>query len=285
MRAPIVAGRFYPGSASSLKDGISESFLHRLGPGKMPEFGSARRKLKGLVVPHAGYVYSGPIAAHSFFALVEDGFPETFVIIGPNHSGMGKSVAVTNETFKTPLGEVPVDVELADQITRGIIENSSVAHKREHSVEVQLPFLQYFRKDIKFVPITMFDQSFKASKELGETIGEACQDRDVVIIASSDFTHCGFMYSQFIPPGKTAGEYAKIQDDRAIEQILELNPQGLINTVKKQEITMCGYGCVAAMMYASLAKGAKKAELLQYATSYDIEPSENAVGYGAIKLE
>jgi AmmeMemoRadiSam system protein B len=284
MRAPVVAGRFYPGSSDSLKKEIEHSFMHEFGPGKLPEFGSTR-KIKGLVVPHAGYVYSGPIAALSYHALVKDGFPETFIIIGPNHTGMGKEVALTTEDFETPLGEVPVDTDLAEKLTQGILKNSKQAHKAEHSIEVQLPFLQYFKKDFKFVPITMRNQSFKAAKELGDIIGKVSSDRDVVVIASSDFTHCGFMYGQFIPPAKTAGEYAKQQDDKAIKPILDLNPQGLVNTVKKQEITMCGYGCVASMMYAAMEKGAGSAELLGYSTSFDIEPSENAVGYGSIKLE
>jgi AmmeMemoRadiSam system protein B len=284
MRAPAVAGRFYPGSSDSLKKEIEECFSHRLGPGKLPPLGE-HRKIKGLVVPHAGYVYSGPVAAHSFSALAEDGFPESFVIIGPNHTGMGKGVAITTETFRTPLGDIPVDLELAKQITHGVLKNDSRAHQQEHSLEVQLPFLQFIKKDIKIVPVTMHDQSFKSAKALGEILGEACAGRDVVIIASTDFTHCGFMYSEFIPPGKTPGEYAKSNDDKAIECILAMDPQGLINTVKKNRITMCGYGCVASMMFAVKAMGAKKSNLLKYATSYDIEPGDHAVGYGAIKLE
>lgn len=285
MRAPAVAGRFYPGSSESLKKDIESSFLHSLGPGKLPGRLGDSRKIKGLIVPHAGYMFSGPVAAHSYLALAKDGFPDTFIIIGPNHTGMGKGVALSTETFKTPLGEVPIDVELAEEITKGVLKNDPGAHKFEHSLEVQLPFLQYIKKDIRMVPITMHDQSFKSAKELGEIIGLACQNKNVVILASTDFTHCGYMYSQFIPPGTTAGEYAKVQDEKAIEHILGLDPQGLVNIVKKNKITMCGYGCVASMLYASLAMGAKKAELLKYATSFDIEPGDNAVGYGSIKVE
>jgi len=284
MRAPAVAGRFYSGNSESLKTEVEHSFLHKLGPGKIPTLGSGRR-IKGVVAPHAGFIYSGPIAAHSYSAIASDGFPKTFVIIGPNHTGLGKGVALTTETFKTPMGEVPVDEELAEQIEKGVLKNDRQAHRHEHSLEVQLPFLQFLKKDFKIVPITMHDQSFKSSKELGEILGSACKGRDVVIVASSDFTHCGYMYSQFIPPGKTAGEYAWSKDEKAIERILELDPQGLVNTVKKNKITMCGYGCVAAMMYAALAMGAKSAELLKYASSYDIEPGDNAVGYGSVKLE
>ena len=284
MRRPAVAGRFYPGSSESLTKEIEQCFLHDLGPKKLPELGNAR-KLKGLVVPHAGYVYSGPVAAHSYLALAEDGFPETFIIIGPNHTGLGKGVSITAETFKTPLGEVPADVELADKLVQGVIKSDSLGHKEEHSLEVQLPFLQFIKKDFKIVPISMQDQSFKTSLEVGEIIGEACTGKDVVVIASTDFTHAGFMYSQLIPPSMSAGEYAKSQDDLAIEPILKLNAQALINTVKKNKITMCGYGCVASMIFAAQALGAKSAELLQYASSYDIEPGDHAVGYGAIKLE
>ena len=285
MRKPAVAGRFYAGSVENLKKQIEQSFNHRLGPGKIPGVMGDTRKIKGLVVPHAGYVYSGPVAAHSYAALAADGFPKTFIIIGPNHTGMGKGVALSMETFKTPLGEVPVDTDLAEQITKGVLKNDPGAHRYEHSLEVQLPFLQYLNSDIRIVPITMHDQSFKSAKELGEIMGIACQNKDVVILASTDFTHCGYMYSEFIPPGKTAGEFAKAKDEMAIEHILSLDPQGLVNTVKKNRITMCGYGCVASMLYATKAMGATRAELLKYASSYDIEPGDNAVGYGAIKIE
>lgn len=284
MREPAVAGSFYPGTQKSLRKEIENSFLHKLGPGKLPTLGT-HRNIKGLVVPHAGFTFSGPVAAHSYFELANDGFPETFIIIGPNHRGMGRGVALTTETFKTPLGEVKVDIDLADEIVKGILKADSIAHKLEHSLEVQLPFLQFIKPDIQIVPIAMHDQSFKTSKELGEIIGESCQDRDIVVIASSDFTHCGFDYRNFVPPGQTAGEYAKKEDEKAIEPILALDPQGLINTVRKANISMCGSGPVASMMYASKIMGAKKATLLQYATSYDIIPGENAVGYGAIKLE
>jgi AmmeMemoRadiSam system protein B len=284
MRSPAVAGRFYSGSSESLRTEIERSFLHKFGPGSVPELGTGR-KIKGVVAPHAGFVYSGPVAAHSYGAIARDGFPETFVIIGPNHSGMGKGVALTTESFKTPLGEVPVDQELAEDVIKGVLKNDRLAHKHEHSLEVQLPFLQYLKKDFKFVPITMADQSFKSSRELGEILGSACAGRDVVVVASTDFTHCGYMYSQFIPPGQTAGEYAKKKDEKAIAHILDMDPQGLVNTVKKNKITMCGYGCVAAMMYAAMSMGAKSAKLLKYTTSFDIEPGDNAVGYGSIVLE
>lgn len=284
MRSPAVAGRFYSSDSESLRTEVERSFLHEFGPGRVPELGTGR-KIKGVVAPHAGFVYSGPVAAHSYGAIAEDGFPETFVIIGPNHSGIGKGVALTTETFKTPMGDVPVDQGLADVIEKGVLKNDKLAHRHEHSLEVQLPFLQFIKKDFQIVPITMADQSFKSSKELGEILGSACAGRDVVVVASTDFTHCGYMYSQFIPTGQTAGEYAKKKDEKAIAHILDMDPQGLVNTVKKNKITMCGYGCVAAMMYAAKAMGATSAELLKYTTSYDIEPSDNAVGYGSIVLK
>jgi AmmeMemoRadiSam system protein B len=284
MRAPAVAGRFYSGNSGSLHTEVERSFLHEFGPGKVPKLGTDRN-IKGVVAPHAGFVYSGPVAAHSYGAIAADGFPETFVIIGPNHSGIGKGVALTTETFKTPMGDVPVDQDLAEEIIKGVLKNDRMAHKQEHSLEVQLPFLQFIKKDFRIVPITMADQSFKSSKELGEILGNACTGKDVVVVASTDFTHCGYMYSQFIPSGQSAGEYATKKDEKAIAHILDLDPQGLVNTVKKNKITMCGYGCVAAMIYAAKAMGATKSELLQYKTSYDIEPSDNAVGYGSIVLK
>jgi AmmeMemoRadiSam system protein B len=287
MRRPAVDGQFYAASKKDLIKQIEQCFTHELGPGKIPEVTpSPKRKIKGLVVPHAGYPYSGPVAAYSYYQLAEDGFPESFVIIGPNHSGLGSMVALTTEDFKMPLGDVKIDQKLAKLIQKGIIDNDLTAHNREHSIEVQLPFLQYFNHDFKFVPITLGMQDYKTSSEVGEIVAEAIKEsgRDTVIIASSDFTHCGFMYGQIPPSGQSAGGWAAEQDKKAINEITSLNPKGLLKSVRQFDITMCGYGPIMAMLNATMKLDAKDAILLKYASSYDIHPADSAVGYGAIAI-
>lgn len=269
MRKAVVSGKFYAGTANELKRQIEDCFLHKLGPGKLPEVGQ-KRKIKGAVFPHAGYIYSGPVAAHSAFAIAQDGFPESFVIIGPNHTGYGSMVAITTEDFQTPLGVVRIDMELAKKIWKGIIDNDSLAHSYEHSIEVQLPFLQFINKDIKFVPICMGMQDYQTSKEVGEIIKTAIEGKNVVVIASSDLTH----YER--------REIAERKDKLAIEKILELDAKGLYDVIKRENISMCGYGPVMAMLHAV---DGKKATLLKYATSGDVTPMRDVVGYGAIIIE
>jgi AmmeMemoRadiSam system protein B len=277
VRYPVVAGQFYAGAKSALLKQIEKCYTHRLGPGRVPKLKSdGRRLIKGGVVPHAGYEYSGPIAAHVFNALAEDGFPETFVVIG-GHPAHGEAV-ITTETFVTPLGEVSVDKDLAREMN---IEENLNVHAYEHAIEVQLPFLQHLKPDIKFVPVLMPSMDLELAEETGKKIAKAIKGKDVVILASTDFTHAGPNYDQLPSKGLRIDEFVKKQDELAIEAILELSPTRLFEEIKKNEISMCGGGSVATMLFA-LEKMAKSAELLKYATSYDIWPTSSAVGYGAI---
>lgn len=269
MRLPIVAGRFYEGSESGLKKQIESCFLHSLGPGVLPKLGHGR-KIKGAIIPHAGYAYSGPIAAHVSNALAHDGFPDSFIVIGPSHTGFGSMVAITKEDFKTPLGKVQIDQKLAKKLWKGIIDNDLMAHNNEHSIEVILPFLQFIKKDIKFVPICMRFQDYQTAIEVGEIIRKAIKGRDTVVIASTDFTHY------------ESKEIARNKDKLALEKILTLDPKGLFEVVKRNNISMCGYGPVMAMLHAV---NGEKATLLKYATSGDIMPMKDVVGYGAFIIE
>lgn len=270
VRRPAVAGQFYPAGKNELKDKIEECFDHELGPGGLPGDEGVKRSLKGLVAPHAGYVYSGPVAAHSYKKLYEDGLPETFLILGPNHHGMGGSVAISDENFKTPLGEVEIDKELVDELAGGPIKINDSAHKSEHSVEVQLPFLQYLDDDITMVPFTFNKHDYQTSKEVGERIRKATEEKDVVIIASTDFSHYVLQ------------ETAEEKDKMAINKIKENDPKGLYEKVINENISMCGYGPVISMMIGS---GGEKGELLKYATSGDIMSMREVVGYGALSFE
>jgi len=286
-RKPAVAGQFYDAGQTNLQQTIKECFLDERGPKSLPKINKGTKNIKGLIVPHAGYIYSGAIAAHAYHHLSLNGFADTFIILGPNHTGVGSGVALMTEgTWETPLGPVSINQQLASQLLKEIIDNDENAHKYEHSIEVQLPFLQYCAKESKFdfVPISMTMQDFKTSKEIGEIITNAVKktDKKIVIVASSDFSHAGFNYMSMPPSGMNVDEYAKKQDMLAIDKILGMEPEQLINTVHENNITMCGYGPVAAMLTAAKNLGATKAELLKYGTSYEIHPGDSCVGYGAI---
>ena len=266
---------------------IKECFLDERGPGKLPKITPGKKEIIGIVVPHAGYIYSGAIAAHSYNSLSENGFSKTFIILGPNHTGIGSGVSVmTSGSWQTPMGNVGINEILAEKLSKEIIDNDKNAHLYEHSIEVQLPFLQYIseNKEFNFVPICMAMQDYETSKEVGEIIAESIKDLDgkIVIIASTDFSHAGFNYMSMPPEGMRVDEYAEKQDKFAIDQILQMNPKGLIDTVHQKNISMCGYGPVAAMLTAAEILGAKKAELLKYGTSYEVHPGSSCVGYGAL---
>lgn len=267
VREPAVAGQFYPGSEEGLRSKIEECFLHELGPGEIPKKEGNSRDIKGVVAPHAGYEYSGPVAAHTYRALYEDGFPDTFIIIGPNHRGFGTSPTLCDQDFKTPLGRVKIDKEILDNIEGDCAEVNNTAHSMEHSLEVQIPFLQYFSDDFKVVPITMSKQDYTTAESLGNKIRESIQGKDVVIIASTDFSHY------------VKKDVAREKDKKAMDKIINIDPKGLFDTVRKKRISMCGYGPVASMMIGS---GCQKGELLKYATSGDVTPMREVVGYASM---
>lgn len=266
-RLPAVAGKFYPRTEGKVRNEIDQLYDAHLGhrPRLNPD---GPRSIVGLVVPHAGYVYSGPIAAHAYAALAEDGFPETFIVIGPNHSGLGSPVATSTEDYETPLGRVRVDQDIVRRMGRLIVDDPT-AHRYEHSIEVQLPFIQHIKDDVAFVPIAMAAQDYETAAEVADEIREACQGRDVVVVASTDFSH-------YVPP-----QVAAKQDRAVIDRILALDAEGVYDTVIRKSVSMCGYGPVMAMLMAS---GGKRAELLKYGNSGDVSPMDDVVGYAAIKI-
>ncbi len=270
MRYPAVAGQFYEGKEDALRKQIEACFLHELGPGEIPVLKEGERKIKGAVVPHAGYMFSGPVAAHVSSALAKDGFPETFLIIGPKHSGLGSPIAITTEEFQTPLGKVPIDMDLAEKLHTGVIDNDLMAHRNEHSIEVQLPFLQYLKSDIKFVPLCIGHQTYKMAREVGGIISKAIKGKDVVVLASTDFSHY------------VSQEVAKKKDMMAIEAIMNLDAKSLYKTVDKYNISMCGYGPVMAMIEGV---NGSKADMLKYSTSGDVMEMRDVVGYGAVIIK
>ena len=279
IREPAVAGTFYEGTKEALRQQIEDCYTHSLGPGRVPGLAlKGEGRILGLVSPHAGYVYSGPVAARGFYETVTKELPEVVVILGPNHRGFGAAVAIAEkDTWKTPLGETRIDKELAEEIVglSSLIQADEKAHEREHSLEVQLPFLQYsYKESFKILPICMMEQDEATSREIGEVLSKVLKEKNSLIIASTDFTH-------YQPK-----EIAERQDKKALEAILSLDPKNLNKAVSRYRISMCGPGPVMAMLVATSLLGAKKARLLKYATSGDITGDyEAVVGYASVVVE
>lgn len=272
-RKPVVSGTFYGGTARELAEQIEWCYNHELGPGALPEVNDkGPREIIALVVPHAGYYYSGPVAAHAYKELASDGIFDTAVIIGPNHTGYGSPLSVwTEDSWRTPLGEVKINKEVAHNLLGGIIEADVAGHIYEHSIEVQLPWLQYLYREIRIVPITMLAQDIETSRVLGKAIAQA--GNNIVIIASSDFTH--------YEPQSTAIE----KDTSMIDAITNLDEEELYKRRALLNSTMCGFGPVASAIVAAKEMGAKTASLLKYATSGDSTGDfSRVVGYGSIVI-
>ena len=275
IRRPSQAGMFYAGNPEDLKKQIEECFLHKLGPGKIPKVvKDGPRKIIGLICPHAGYMYSGPVAAHAYHRLALDGKPEVFVIMGPNHMGYGSAIALMNEgVWRTPLGDIEIDYETASRILRvsELIDIDETAHKYEHSIEVQLPFLQYlYGSEFRFVPIVFLMQDLKSSQEVGKALAKALEGRNAVIIASTDMTH-------YEPH-----EQASRKDKLALSAVEKMNEEEFYSIIESYRVSACGYGPVAALIVASRLLGAKKAEILCYKTSGDVVGDySSVVGYAS----
>lgn len=276
IRKPYVANAFYAGTRTELNEQIAECFTHRFGPGQIPKpVEHGPRKILGIVSPHAGYMYSGPVAANGYSRLAADGTPEVFVILGPNHTGYGSGASILTEGgWETPIGISTIDSGLAKQIQRSseILDIDETAHSQEHSIEVQLPFIQFLYKDgPKFIPICMMMQDLQTSREIAKTIVEQCRGKDFAIIASSDFTH-------YEPH-----DVASRKDKMAIEAIMNLDDAALNSLGDRNQVTMCGYGPITTIIAAANMLGGIKPEFLAYKTSGDITGDKGAVvGYSSI---
>ena len=276
VRRPVVAGAFYPAQPERLRQQIQSCFSHDRGPGRLPQKTGDTLDTVSVVCPHAGYVYSGPSAAHSYLVLAEQRKPDTVIVIGPNHTGWGTPVSMMSEgSWETPLGRVALDTEVATAIfnSSGVVDIDETAFIREHSVEVQVPFLQYIYGDFKLVPICMGYQDLETSREVGEAIHKATEGRDAVIVASTDLTHQEPQHS------------ANMKDRMIIDAILAMDEERLQRVVHENRLSTCGYGPVSATLVASKLKNARRAELLSYYTSGDIVGDHSAVvGYAAAKI-
>jgi AmmeMemoRadiSam system protein B len=220
-------------------------------------------------------MYSGPVAAHAYYELASDGIPEVAVILGPNHTGYGSALAIMNEgSWRTPLGDVEVDSEIANAIVHEshMVDVDESAHDLEHSIEVQLPFLQYlYGSEFKMVPICFLMQDLTSAREVGEAVGRVLAGRNAVIIASSDMTH---YQPQVI---------AERKDRMALETVEAMDEAKFYSIVESQNVSACGYGPIAALIVAARVLGGKKAKLLCYKTSGDaIGDYSSVVGYAAV---
>jgi AmmeMemoRadiSam system protein B len=270
IRPPAVAGRFYPADARELQSEI-EMFTRAT---EMEAPGTKIRAL-GCVVPHAGYVYSGGVAG-SVFRKLE--LPTRYVILCPNHTGRGEPLAIMSQgAWHTPLGDASIDEDLARTLKARfpLLTEDEAAHRFEHALEVQLPFLQVLHPEFRFVPITVGTGQFEVLSALGTIMAAAIQESGdrVLVIASSDMNHY------------ESDSVTRVKDRRAIDQILALNPRGLFDVVRDGNISMCGYGPTVAMLTAALKLGATKAELIRYATSGDVSGDRDmVVGYAGIAI-
>jgi hypothetical protein len=273
LRTPAVAGRFYPGRAEELLREVREY--------SSPVKASAGRiSALGCVAPHAGYIYSGRVAGAVYSRLE---IPEHCVILCPNHTGKGQPLAVmASATWQTPLGEVPADAELGAHLLQGFpaLVEDSAAHRGEHAVEVQLPFLQARQPELNIVPIAIGTSNFDVLRGLGEALAEAIAEREkadegqVLIVASSDMNHY------------ESDAITRVKDRKAIERVLALDARGLWQVVMNEDISMCGFGPTIVMLTAAKLLGATSATLVKYATSGDVSGDyESVVGYAGIIVE
>ena len=286
---------FHPFNRDQERLEIERCFLSKHGVGEKPIVSEdGARRIIGGVAPHAGLVYSGPIAAHTYYHLAKDGQPETFVILGVSHGGNPGFATMFNAVWRMPMGDVNVDSELAKAIVRlsEFVDINPEAHEGEHSIEIQLPFLQYvYDGRFRIVPITVGYGDYEMCENVGTAIAEAVEEqgRDVVVLGSTDFTHYGALYG-YTPVGTRPFERVLkwvYQTDRSlIDAIISLDAEGLVRKVRENNYTMCGYLPVATMLIAAKKMGASRGVLLKYATSYDVQGSTDViVGYASIIIE
>jgi AmmeMemoRadiSam system protein B len=264
-RSPAVAGQFYYGNAAKLTEQVGQ-YIDR---------NAKKEKVIGMVSPHAGLMYSGSVAGAVYSSI---DFPETFVLIGPNHTGLGAQISLMESgEWEIPMGSFQIDEKISYKISMNtpILTKDTKAHMFEHSLEVQLPFIAYFSKKAKIVPITILSASVDECRMLGEGIAKAVKDAGyhAVIVASSDMSHY------------VTDTVARQKDKKAIDKILSLDPEGLYETVVKERISMCGYLPATAMLFAAKALGAQSARLIKYTTSAEVSGDyDHVVGYAGIVL-
>lgn len=263
VRKPAVAGKFYPMSPDAINKQMKEFEVE------------VKQKVDclGVVSPHAGYVYSGGVAGAVYSNI---NIPEDVIIIGPNHTGLGEMVSLmASGEWEMPNGIVKINADLANDIISSsrYIKDDSLGHLHEHSLEVQIPFIQYFKKNFKIVPITIMTLDYELCEDIGVALSEAIKkyDKSVLIVASTDMTHY------------ESQESANVKDKKAIDEILKLDPKGLFETIVNKNISMCGIAPTTAMLIACNNLGAREARLVKYMTSGDVSGDyQQVVGYAGM---
>ena len=263
IRLPAVSGRFYPSDEKKLALEIE----------KYTSSANDKSFARGCVVPHAGYLYSGHVAGAVYSAIE---IPARCILLGPRHFPGGEAMAIISEgSWRTPFGDAQIDSELAAELKRAcpLLREDRMAHEREHSLEVQIPFLQQLAANLRFVPVVLATQRYQDLETLGHAVARviAAHTEPVLLIASTDMNHY------------ESDAITRTKDHKAIDHILALDPRGLYDLVRSEGITMCGYAATAAMLIAMRDLGAKDAELIRYATSGDITGDwDQVVGYAGI---
>ena len=266
MRKPYQAGVFYPENADELKEEVKNYLI----------LSTEKEDIVGVVCPHSGYIYSGRTAGEVYSYIKSQ---PTFILIGPNHTRQGEISAISTEgEWSTPIGQVTINTSLAQKILclSNFLKKDEKAHLYEHSLEVQLPFIQYINSSVKIVPICMQDNTINICQDIGNAIANAieAEKQKVVIIASSDMTHYA------------SEKMARRKDNLAIEKILNFDPEGLLKIVNEKDISMCGSGPVATMIYATKKLGANQGKLVSYRTSGETNGDYHAVvGYAGIIIK
>lgn len=266
LRRPAVSGQFYYGTGPRLRGQVEQYAVKE----------AVKEKVIGIVSPHAGLMYSGPVAG-AVYSSVE--FPQTFVLLGPNHTGLGASVSLMSSgRWEIPTGTLSIDEDLSRNFMgkSPLVTEDIQAHVFEHSLEVQLPFITYFSDSARIVPITVLKASLKECEEIGKGLAGAIKEAgyDVVMVASSDMSHY------------VSDAEARKLDGLAIKEILALNPEGLYNTVLRQGISMCGFIPVTIMLFAAKALAATETRLVKYATSGEVSGDyDHVVGYAGILIK
>jgi hypothetical protein len=256
---------------------LNNCYLHPLGPGHPPPAPVGSANIVAVISPHAGYEYSGPVAAHSYLHVSSLRAPDLIVIVAPNHYGIGSGVATFKDgEWETPLGRLRVDEEAASKLVRdsGIVSFDPEAHRMEHSLEVQLPFLQQIYGDsVPILPVSLLFQDLETARTVAESIVKVVEGKRAVLVASSDLTHY-----------EPAAE-ARVKDTALIDQAKRMDVNLFYSTLDRLQVTACGFGAIATVMIASRALGLEKGELLRYATSGDTTGDNNqVVGYASLRF-
>lgn len=265
-RTPAVAGQFYNGAASRLKSHVERYIIQ----------GAVKEKVIGIMSPHAGLMYSGAVVGAVYSSIQ---FPKTFILLGPNHAGLGANVSIMSSgEWEIPTGTFYIDENISKNIMQEVsyVSEDIQPHAAEHSLEVQLPFISYFSDRVKIVPMIVMGVALEECREIGEGIAHCIKkvDYSVVIVTSSDMSHY------------VSDDVARRLDGFAIDEIVNLNPEGLYSIVRKKEISMCGLLPTVIMLYAALALGAKEAKLVRYATSGEVSGDyESVVGYAGVIIK